>query len=183
MKEEMNAEFTRIWLENRDKITERCNFKLQSCPSEAEDVVADISLYLYVAISEGKIHSNPVAWLNAVTENCIKKKYTEMNKKKNLLVEYNEENVDCVEDYTDAEDLFIDSLISENSIDYLSVQVIRELKDKERELYKSLYIKGMRMQEIADELGITVTAVRERSCRLTKKLKLLAKSYAQSAVG
>ncbi len=175
MNEEMRSLCSKIWVENKDWIIARVRAKLQSCPDEVDDVVADISYHFCVAILNNTIHTDCRGWLYAVTENCIKKKYEEMSKKRNRYTEYKEENFECAEDYSSAEELFLDSLIPESVIENLSIKIIDELKEAERQLYECIYVRKMKMKEIADKLEITVFAVRQRSTRLTKKIKKLVK--------
>ncbi len=177
MNDEMRTACSQIWMKNKDRIIERCRYKLHSCPDEIDDVVADVSYHLCVAILNGKIHTDPSAWLRGVTENCIKQKYSEMARRKKRLVEYNEENVECGEDYVDAEDLFLDSLIPDTVIEKLSRQIIDELRECDKALYEAIYIEKKKLKQIAAELGITVSAVKERNYRLTKRIKKLVKIH------
>ena len=79
MKEELCKN---LWNECKDELTDMCKYKLSSHPDEVEDVIADAFYFLCVAVFEERRIENHRAWLIAVTNNLIKKKYTELNKMK-----------------------------------------------------------------------------------------------------
>ena len=66
----------KLWVECKDELTSMCRYKLSSHIDEVEDVVAEAFYYLCLAVFEEKPIANPKAWLIAVTNNLIKKKYS-----------------------------------------------------------------------------------------------------------
>jgi len=59
----------KIWNECKDELTKLCRYKLQSCPDEIDDVVADTFFYLCKAIFGEEELFNYKAWMLAVTNN------------------------------------------------------------------------------------------------------------------
>ncbi len=163
-----------MWDKCKDELTSLCRYKLSSHPDEVEDVIADAFYYLCVAVFENKRIENHRAWLIAVTNNLVKKKYTELNRTKLRNVSFYEEDIDIYE-YSD--DIFLDNLISDSVIERLSDTIICELTPKEQQLYCYVYKDRLKMKEIAALLNITEANARQRNHRLTKKLKTLIKKY------
>ncbi len=162
----------RLWREYKDAITNLCSFKLSSHPDEVDNVVAEVFFYLCKVIFDGAVLHNPRAWLNAVANNLIKKKYIEINKIKLRQVSFIEEDI-CKYGY-DEEDLF-SLLVSDNTIKNSSENIIGKLKIQEQELYKYVYKDRLKMKEIALVMNLTEGAVKERNYRLKKKLKYMIK--------
>ncbi len=163
----------KLWDDCKDELTSMCRFKLSSHLDEAEEVVAEAFYYLCLAVFEDKTITNYKAWLIAVTNNLIKKKYSELNKMKFRTNVLNEEDIDI--EYTD--DIFLDSLIPESVIEKLSDAIIGELTPKEQQLYKYVYNDKLKMKEIATLLGITEVNARQRHHRLSKKIKKMIKNH------
>lgn len=163
-----------LWNEYKDELTSMCQYKLSSHPSEVEDVISDTFYYLCVAVFEDRKIDNYRAWLSAVTNNLIKKKYTELNKIKFKNITYNEEDIEA---YGYIDDMFLDSMISDSVIEGLCDAIICELKLVEQKLYHYVYVDKLKMKEIAVLLDITEANVRQRNHRLTKKLKTMIKKH------
>lgn len=163
-----------LWNECKEELTSMCQYKLSSRLDEVKDVIADTFYYLCVAVFEDRRIDNYRAWLNAVANNLIKKKYTELNKMKLKNVTYNEEDVEA---YGYIDHVFLDSMISDSVIEGLCDAIICELKPVEQKLYHYVYVDKLKMKEIAVLLDITEANVRQRNHRLTKKLKTMIKKY------
>ena len=161
-----------LWNEYKDELTHICQYKLSSHPDEVEDVIADTFYYLCVAVFEDRRIDNHRAWLSAVTNNLIKKKYTELNKLKLKNITYNEEDIDT---YGYIDDMILDSMISDSVIEALCDTIIYELSPAEQKLYHYVYVDKLKMKEIAVLMDITEANVRQRNHRLTKKLKTIIK--------
>ena len=163
-----------LWNECKDELTRLCEYKLSSHPDEVEDIIADTFYYLCVAVFEERKIDNYRAWLTTVTNNLIKKKYTELKKMKLKNITYIDEDID-IHGYID--DMIIDSLISDSVIEGLCDAIICELTPVEQKLYHYIYVDKLKMKEIAVLLDITEANVRQRNHRLTKKLKTKIKKY------
>lgn len=164
----------RLWNEYKDELTNMCQYKLSSHPDEVDDVIADTFYYLCVAVFEDRKIDNYRAWLSAVANNLIKKKYTELNKLKLKNITYNEEDIDT---YGYIDDMILDSMISDSVIEAICDTIIHELSPSEQKLYHYVYVDKLKMKEIAVLMDITEANVRQRNHRLTKKLKTIIKKY------
>ena len=172
---EQKAELCKkLWNEYKDELTNICGYKLSSHPDEVEDVIADTFYYLCLAVFENKKIDNYRAWLIAVTNNLIKKKYTELNKIKLKNITYNEEDIDI---YGYIDDMILDSMISDSVIEGICYTIICELSPVELKLYHYVYVDKLKMKEIAVLMNITEANVRQRNHRLTKKLKTMIKKH------
>ena len=171
---EKNELCKNLWNEYKEELTNICQYKLSSHPNEVDDIIADTFYYLCVAVFEERKIDNYRAWLNAVTNNLIKKKYTELNKMKLKNITYSEEDIDI---YGYIGDMILDSMISDSVIEGLFDAIICELTPVEQKLYHYIYVDKLKMKEIAVLLDITEVNVRQRNHRLTKKLKTKIKKY------
>ena len=163
----------KLWNDCKDELTRMCRFKLSSHLDEAEEVVAEAFYFLCLAVFEDKSITNYKAWLTAVTNNLIKRKYIELNKMKLRNAVLNEENIDM--EYSD--DIIIDNLIPDTVIERLYDAIICELTLKEQQLYRYVYKDKLKMKEIAALLDITEVNAKQRHYRLSKKLKKIIKNY------
>ncbi len=170
---EKNELCKKLWTECKDDLTKMCEYKLSSHPGEVEDVIADAFYYLCVAVFENKRIENHKAWLIAVTNNLIKKKYSEINIIKSRYANFYEENIDS---YACEDELFLED-VSDMVIDSLSSSVLSQLSESEQLLYKYVYVDKLKMKEIADLLKLTEVNVRQRNFRLSKRIKSLIKKY------
>lgn len=164
----------KMWIENKDTLTRMCKYKLSNYPDEVDDVISEAFYHLCITIFSGKTLADPKAWLIAVTNNLIKKKYQEIKNMQQKRVSYNEEIYEIhLNKGVDMEDL----IVSELMIEQLSDIVINELTADEQILYEYVYNKKLKMREIASILGLTEVNIRQRNHRLSKKLKALIKRY------
>lgn len=163
-----------LWLEYKDTLTRMCKYKLSNYPDEVEDVISDAFYYMCRAVYTDTHLENPGAWLVAVTNNLIKKKYVEIRKIKSKQVSLDEENFDA---FKIEESAFRDNTVSDLLIERISDVIISELSFDEQVLYKYVYNEKLKMKEIADILNLTEVNVRQRNHRLSKKLKVLIKKY------
>ncbi len=169
----------KLWIDNKDTLTQMCKYKLSNYPDEVDDVISETFYYLCSTIFSGKVLTNPKAWLFVVANNLIKKKYQEINNLKQKQVSYNEQIYEIqINKKIDIEDL----IISESMIEQLSDIVINELNPEEKILYEYIYNQKLKIKEIASILGLTEVNVRQKKHRLNKKLNGLIKSYIEEEV-
>lgn len=164
-----------LWLEHEPKLRKFCKHKMQSCPNEVDDVIADTFLSLWKAIDSDDLPKNPRAWLYTVAYNLIKQKYTEMNKLKARVISLdtlNEEVFELSVGFDIDEERIPDSLIEK-----LSYQIEDSLKPDEKQLLNLIYEEHLKMKEIAKILNITEQAVKQRNYRMNRKIKMMAKEY------
>ena len=59
----------KIWNECKDELTKLCAYKLQSCPDDIDDVVAETFFYLCKAVFADEEVFNYKSWMMAVANN------------------------------------------------------------------------------------------------------------------
>ena len=168
----------KIWNECKDDLTKLCRYKLQSCPDEIDDVVAETFFYLCKAVFADEEVFNYKSWMMAVANNLIKKKYSEINRMKSNRVQVadiEEETICCTN-----EDIFIDNLVTDGMIENLSQEVIHNLSPDEQKLYNYVYEEKLKLKEIAEKMNTTEAAIKQKHYRLNKKLKLMLKEHLES---
>ena len=167
-----------IWLRNESKLRKLCTYKLNSYPDEIEDILAEAALILWTAIFNEKTIEYPDSWLYSVTNNLIKKKYSEMNIEKERKTVFDEENADVYRLRIGYD--FESSLLSDNLIENFIVELDFELDSTEKQLYEYIYEDKLKMKEIAVLLSTTESAVKQKNYRMTRKIKKLIKNYLEN---
>lgn len=166
-----------MWLQHSDELKRLCERKLNSCRDEIDDVIADAFYYLCLNVFEGNIHTNASSWLFAVTNNLIKKKYTEINKRKQRHINFDEANMEQYDCYSTDDTVLFEGKVSESIIDSLNIEIIDNLNPAEQQLYKYVYEEKLSLKEIAERMNLTYGAVKERNHRLSLKIKIMVKEY------
>lgn len=167
-----------IWLRNESKLRKLCTYKLNSYPDEIEDILAEAALILWTAIFNEKTIDYPDSWLYSVTNNLIKKKYSEINVEKECKTVFDEENADIYRLRIGYD--FESSLLSDNLIENFIVELDFELDSTEKQLYEYIYEDKLKMKEIAVLLSTTESAVKQKNYRMTRKIKKLIKNYLEN---
>lgn len=160
----------KLWNEHGANIKHFCEYKLSSCPSEVDEVVSDAFLALCNAVKNGTIDDNPKAWLYSTVNNLIKMKYTEINKYKTRMVDYESVKYELL--YEDDYDF---KNVSDETIEEIKNSILDELSDFEIEFLTLIYEDKKKHKEVAAQLGITLPAVKQRHYRLKMKIQQLAK--------
>lgn len=161
----------RLFIECEPEMRKLCLHKLNSCPNEIDDAIAEAFLALCNAADKGKKINNPHAWLMKTLDNIIKRKYTEQNQKKKRytsLENFEHELIYSVD--------FDAVRMTDEQIESLQREVYDELKISERLLLILIYNRGMKMAEIAKIFDTTEAAVKQRHMRLKIKLKEIIRS-------
>ncbi len=167
----------KMWLQHSDDLKKLCERKLNSCPDEIDDVIADAFYYLCVNVFEGNIHTNTSSWLFAVTNNLIKKKYTEMNRRKQRHICFDEADLELYDCYGTDDIVLFEGKVSESIIDSLNVEIIDNLNPADQQLYKYVYKDKLSLRKIAEKMNLTYGAAKERNHRLSQKIKIMVKEH------
>jgi RNA polymerase sigma factor (sigma-70 family) len=89
----------------------------------------------------------------------------------------NEEKDKVIENALSYEPDYVESMISDETIDERAMIILSSLNDNEKALYLAHYIDKKNLKEIADDIGISHTAVRQRHVELKKKIVKKIKEY------
>lgn len=132
----------------------------------AEDLTQEV---FYIALKQRKgflEHENPEGFLYKTARNLTYEYFRDL---KRWCYPQTEEEWGCCH-----EDVF-GQICRENEdtcdIDGFSENILQELSDKEREIYRLYYIENRTMREIAQVLGKSETSIRMKYVRLRKKIK------------
>lgn len=173
--DEKMEELKEIWLRNETRLYRIARQRLQSCPNDIEDVVSQVKIIFFERLlSPDKEPPHLIdEWLSGVLHNIIKQTYEQNNKNKEKLVTL-DENDDSI--YLPCVEMDMEEVIIINNLDFddLEKQLYSELKPKEAFVLIEHYVKKRKYKDIAEELGETVGAVKERAYRSVNKARKLA---------
>lgn len=139
-----------------------CMVKLKN-QEQADDCVQECFYILYQHYMKNEDVKNVAGFLYKIADNLIKTQWRE-NQKAEAVIQ-----IDSLSDT-------IPSKADEyGDLDYdmLAERLLRNLNDKEKELYKLKYIDGKSLEEIAAQQNMTYQAVAKRLSRLRQKVKEL----------
>lgn len=159
-----------LWSEYEPSLRRLCKFKLSSCPSEIDDVISDAYLALCDAVDKEKIINNPKSWLYGTVNNLIKLKYAEVARCKKTQV-----SLESVENELFYEIDLDEVKLSDEILEKLKDEVFNELNGAEQTLLTLIYLEKLKLREIAEILDTSQEAVKQKSYRLKRKIKLIVK--------
>lgn len=112
-------------------------------------------------------HPNPAGWIYNTLHKCIKREQVKKGKQPVFL------GLDMLTDkipheYTPQED----DIIDDEMIEKTKATILEGLTSKEKSCYDMFYVQHLPKKEIANQLGISESAVAMRLFRLSKKIKL-----------
>ncbi|MCH5192103.1 MAG: sigma-70 family RNA polymerase sigma factor [Oscillospiraceae bacterium] len=134
--------------------------RLRSSSDFSEDCVQEAFMVFYDKLKSGERFEHPRAFLYRTLDNIIKKQQSKIStEQKNTLSLDDPEN--------------ILELKAEDSADYEKYikQLENTLDEDERFFYTEKYVNEKKIEQIAEESGLSVGAVTMRLSRLRKKLK------------
>jgi RNA polymerase sigma-70 factor (ECF subfamily) len=153
---ETNEFLTKTWNEFSDKLFYFIVARVDS-KEDAEDLLQEVFIKMQLNIDKFEHGTNLNAWLYAITRNTITDYYR--SKKPNQSIES-----------TLSKELFDD--VTSDSHDFCCLEPhINELPEKyQRTIYLS-EIKGYKHQDISDELGVSLSAIKSQVVRGRELLK------------
>ncbi len=162
-----------IWKENCIGIKRLCEYKLRSCPDEIDNVISDVYLAFISAVHNKKAPDNPKAWLYAVANNIIKKKYSQINKQKQSNISMSSQDIDNIE-LAVFPDLS-DEMISDADIMFMADKIFSQLSLEEQQILTYFHHKNKSIKEIVDIINKSESAVKQKHYRLCLKVRRLIK--------
>lgn len=174
-----------------DKIAEECeqyrNDLVQYCLQYfeyeyeyAEDCVQEAYTALYDNLSRGIEISNCKSWLYKVVLNYKNKALKDIMKRKEQNFLNNEEKDRVLNNALSYEPDFVENMVTDETIEERMMLILSSLNTNEQYLYFAHYHDKKNLKEIAQEMGISHTAARQRHVELTKKIKKMIKDYEKS---
>ncbi len=143
----------------------------------AEDCVQDAFVALYENLKKGIEIHNYKSWLYSVTLNYKNKVIKDKITRNEYEFTYNEEKDTTINNAISYNPDYVDSMVSDETIEERAIHIISKLKPDEKKLFKLYYWEHKKLKEIAEVLGITYDTVRKRHEKLKKKIIKMIKEY------
>lgn len=141
---------SKTFLENNDFL-KRFLMGFLKCEQSVEDIVQDVYIKAYKA-EKTKPIEHPKAFLFTIAKNLA---LNELNRKNKQIFSYIDEVTDSVEEESDS----LESELEANNKIELYCQAIAELPEKCRKVFLLRKVHGMKHQDIADKLNISLSSV------------------------
>ena len=158
-----------LWNEYEPQLRKICRVKLRSCPDEVDDVMSEVSLALCKQIEKFGKPEKPKQWLYATFINL---KYREIYKQKEK-----QENIENKDLELPFEQNGIEEKIEEIYNNEIRDKLSTFLSNDECIIIKYIYFDRLKMKEIADIIGSTESAVKQKHYRICNKLRKSAKEF------
>lgn len=163
----------KIWYEYETQLEKICRIRLRGLESEVDDVISEVFTALCVKFERDGAPENAKAWLYATLNNTISQKIRDVCKVR--------ENISSVP--LDEIDLRFTNSISTSAFKSVSAdefcKVVKSIiTEEDYQLIEDLYINDIKPSEIAERLGLSENAVRQRGYRICAKLRTKLADYA-----
>ena len=126
----------------------------------ADDIFQETSMTLWREFSKFEIGSNFSKWANGIAFNRVR---VYRRKNKNYSLGLSEDLMQSISETISKEDY------TESRWDALQ-ECRTHLRDEDKELYEAFYIKNLKAQQVADQSGRSIFAIRKGIHKLRKKL-------------
>lgn len=143
----------------------------------AEDCVQEAFVALYENLKKGTEIHNYKSWLYAVTLNYKNKAIKDKINRNEYEFAYNEEKDSTINDAISYNPDYLDSMVSDETIEERAIRIISKLNPEEKSLYKLYYWEHKKLKDIAKILEINYSTLRKRHEKLKKKIKKMIKEY------
>lgn len=154
----------------RKNLIQYC-FQFFECEYEyAEDCVQEAYTALYENLCKGIKITNCKAWLYKVVLNQKNKAIKEKTNRNELDFDDSEEKDKIIENSLTYNPDYTDEIISDEVIEQQMLIIISKLSKDEQHLYFAHYHDKKDLKIIAQEMGITHAAARQRHVQLKKKI-------------
>jgi len=170
MKADNYTKIDKAYSEHYNYIYRKCLHLMHFNQHDADDLTSEVFLLFTeqhllgkIDIPDDKIRS----WLISASKNKFNEYIRKQTKFGNIVdIDSLSENLD-ISSEQELEDLLFERLIKAN----IDVRIIEQLSEEDKKLLHMIKIQKLEYDEIAQLLGIKVTAARERVSRLKKKIK------------
>ena len=161
----------------RNQLIKYCLQYFECEYEHAEDCVQDAFVALYENLKKGIEIHNYKSWLYSVTLNYKNKAIKDKIKRNEYEFTDNEEKDTAINNAISYNPDYVDSMVSDDTIEERAIHIISKLKPDEKKLFKLYYWEHEKLKEIAEVLGITYDTVRKRHEKLKKKIIKMIKEY------
>lgn len=172
--------FTELMTQYYSRVAKFCGYRLHQQPFICEEVVQDVFLALYNQMDHLANHENLCGWLYKTADNLAKQACRKLRTEKKHLECGNmaDEEYGACAQLVYEEDF---QAIGEREIDVPAhvQEIVRQLSEDDRFLWKAYFHEGMSAHALSNRLGLEENTVKSRIFRLKKRLKLLVQAQLQ----
>ena len=161
MNSEERIQCEKVWEQYIALLQKMCKLKLRSMPDEIDDAISDVFLAFCEKVDKSGLPQNPKKWLYGTLNYIIIKRYQEVGTKKQKIID-----VPDIEDIPDSNNNGIADVDDSVFVESAKKICVEKLKEKEKVLFKYVFVDNMKMKEIAEVLQTSETAVRQKYYRL-----------------
>ena len=165
--EEQKNKCAELWLEFEPGLQKYCKAKLRGCEPEIEEALADLKLALCIQIDKRDFPKETKAWLYKTLKNIINQKFRQKYKREENIIDIDTTLIElpCQED-------FVKTIESNERLEAIK-EIIPTLKADEQKIMHNTYFSAhkIKMKEIAEELGISEAAAKQKRYRLCRNIE------------
>lgn len=161
----------------RNKLINHCLLYFECEYNDAEDIVQEAYTALYTSLKKGIEIKNYSAWLYAVVLNYRNKEIRDKKKRNEYDFEDNEAKDAALENTLTYNPDYVENMVTDEMIEKRAAKIISSLDSDDKLLYTLYYCKRKKLKEIAEQLNISVAAVKKRHSRLKQKLENEIKNF------
>lgn len=158
---EINADVLEEWVEKYSQNLLNTAYFLLSNKEDAEDIVQDVFLTVFLQIENFKEKSSPLTWLKGILKNKVADRYRAKYKTENLISfdDFFDENgiwkeTDILNEWQDDENS-LENLLDDNAFNDTLSNCLEKLPEKWRILVKFSYLQEKNTSDICEEIGVS----------------------------
>ena len=158
---EINADVLEEWVEKYSQNLLNTAYFLLSNKEDAEDIVQDVFLTVFLQIENFKEKSSPLTWLKGILKNKVVDRYRAKYKTENSISfdDFFDENgiwkeTDILNEWQDDENS-LENLLDDNAFNDTLSNCLEKLPEKWRILVKFSYLQEKNTSDICDEIGVS----------------------------
>ena len=159
---------TAMWFQYEPELRKFCRAKLIGYSDDADDVLSKTFQIFWAKLLKDGVPPYPEKWLYITANNLIRQEYD--NHKK---IHDNETSFEHHEFYVSSMDNVDDNMAYEQLYPELAAEIRDKLTDDEKRILKLAVIDDLSYAEIAEIMGLTEDAVKQRKFRIVRKLQKL----------
>ena len=164
----------------REQLIRYCQQYFDYDYGTAEDCVQSAYLALVENLSRGIIITNYKSWLYKVVLNLKNKALKDKIKRNEFEFYDNEVKDQVLNNAITYEPDFVENMITDETIEERMMIILSSLNKNEQYLYFAHYRDKKNLKVVAQEMGISHSAARQRHVELIKKIKKMIKEYENS---
>ena len=154
-----------LWCEHESFMRNYCRAKLRGSNIEIDDTVGDLYLALCNQIDKNGFPKDTKAWLYKTAKNIINEKYRKKYKRDKHIVDIDAEVIKLQYAHN-----FVETIEVNEQIEKVGNLIANMNGDNQTILHKTYFDKRP-MKEIAEKLGSTESAVKQKRYRICRQLE------------